>query len=347
MSRKRKPDSALPRDTAPDVDPFAIGACLLGAPEKTPTEAVFRPEDLDLAIGLGFQSLVVEMDFADMSSLESFARSASGHRSRLDLYVKVRIPPDFPPGGLSEKFIGGARILEDIGPRWILDLPGGTAHPAFRALDALVDRTRETLPSGKIGLWLSCIVAVPDDPDSPWDTRVARAVTAETLAQVPDPAHLDFIVMAWQGSVTLRFSPFRPFARWRRVWRIQPPDARDTAYFAEGLSMVAALRRPILVVDRHPGPLDAAWPQAMAHCACLGAFAGETAQVENLLGYCWDPFLVPANGNTPGPSAAGLVLLDTADGSRTPYPETFGWVAACRRAFHETRKKEPHRDSFH
>ena len=338
MKRKQKSGSPPTQQTISDAINLAVGVRLAETAQIPVTVTALRTEDMELASNLGFQFLILDMDLTDQAAGDAWANMADTCPASLTLYVKVRIPQNIPPAWLpDDRLTPLARSFSHRDLHWILDPPHKTSPPFFSEM--LAERLRRITPSSRVGLWFPCSVFVPDDPESPWDTRAARNAAAKQLAWVPDPELFDFLVLVWQGVVIMRFSPFRPFARWQRLRQVHPPDPADTAFFTEAVSMTAALRRPMLVVDSSSGPLRSISLQATGHCASLGTFFGETADTTSLLGYCWSPFLAPVNETHSANGRTGLVMLDPKDGSRTPHPETFRWTATCRQAFREARMK--------
>lgn len=338
MKKKTAPETQPTQEGRPDAKDLAVGIRFVDCDAEPGTYPMVTPEDLKLVTRLGFQFLVWDLDLEDLSTLETGYEAAQKCPVGLSLYAKIRILPNLPPERISEPLARLAGSSAHTRLQWLLD-PGGTELADHVSVAEIADQLRAITPSCPVGLWCPWAVFLPDDPESPWDTRAAQRAAAGQLDAVPDPESFDFLALVWQGRITLRFSPFRPLSGWHRIRHIHPPDPADAAFFIEALSMTAALRRPMLVVDSSPAPLRTIPQQAVGHCAGLGAFFRDTAGTASLLGYCWSPLLDPTDGGHAVGSRTGLVLLDPADGSRTPHPEAFRWTALCRQAFREALTK--------
>ncbi|HOQ88769.1 MAG TPA: hypothetical protein PLO53_09775 [Candidatus Hydrogenedentes bacterium] len=336
MNRQRKLDKTTSSEANSGCKDLAVGAVFPAATADAAAGRTSLPtQDLELAARLGLQFIVADADYFRSSGERDTFSGIREVSERIRLFIKVRVFPDSQPEQALEYASALRQSMSGNPLHWILETPHMDHPERVSCLNLLASGLREISGGeSQLGLWFPCAVFVPDDPDSPWDVRVARKKTGEQLDAAASLEFSDFLVLVWEGVTTVRFSPFRPFSSWTRVRHIAPPDRSDAAFFVEALSMAASLRRPMMIVDRGAAsPADAA-RQAAGRCACLGEFAAGAGGPDQhtLLGYCWDPFISHA-GTPDATGRMGLVLADSSDGSRTPWPETFRWTAACRNAF--------------
>jgi beta-glucosidase len=256
--------------------------------------------------------------WANEKAVAQFRRYAARMASALGKYCRHWIPLFEPAHQLEMSFHrglwpGGENRRLAKKSRQIISL----AHQAAR------ETIIEAVPEAVTGIALRGVGARPEDPYSPWDLRVARALERRERSDMLDAmaVHCDFIGVSFYGAGAIQFTPLRPGRGFYK--NTEPEDTQpDTALLQEVLAEAAAYAKPIYITGN-----GLSTENDDARCAFLldqlAALGDAIAAGIPLQGYFHHALLDGFEWEKGYTARYGLVHVDRTTLARTPNPSAY------------------------